>query len=175
MKELLVVIAYLIMLITSKIASYIDNVNEVKSKTAIQKYYFEKVHSEIPEFVETKPEQEYFENRYKNLDKVILVRYIDGIPAGYIIGYDKFQDNKTNFYCWMAGVIPQYRKSGVLTAMMEYLKNWSKEQGYKNLRIKTRNTRREMLSFLVKNNFNFYEIEAQENIRDNRICLEIHL
>ena len=42
MKELLVVIAYLIMLITSKIASYIDNVNEVKSKTAIQKYYFEK-------------------------------------------------------------------------------------------------------------------------------------
>lgn len=69
----------------------------------------------------------------------------------------------------------QNRKSGVLTAMMEYLKNWSKEQGYKNLRIKTRNTRREMLSFLVKNNFNFYEIEAQENIRDNRICLEIHL
>ena len=94
MKELLVVIAYLIMLITSKIASYIDNVNEVKSKTAIQKYYFEKVHSEIPEFVETKPEQEYFENRYKNnLYKVILVGYIDGIPAGYIIGYDKFQDN----------------------------------------------------------------------------------
>ena len=40
-----VVIAYLIMLITSKIASYIDNVNEVKSKTAIQKYYFEKVQS----------------------------------------------------------------------------------------------------------------------------------
>lgn len=58
---------------------------------------------------------------------------------------------------------------------MEYLKNWSKEQGYKNLRIKTRNTRREMLSFLVKNNFNFYEIVAQEKIRDNRICLEIHL
>ena len=91
------------------------------------------------------------------------------------INPDKFQDNKNIFYCWMAGVIPQYRKSGVLTAMMEYLKNWSKEQGYKNLRIKTRNTRREMLSFLVKNNFNFYEIEAQENIRDNRICLEIHL
>ena len=40
-----VVIAYLIMLLTSKIASYIDNVNEVKSKTAIQKYYFKKVQS----------------------------------------------------------------------------------------------------------------------------------
>ena len=38
-----IIIAYAVMLITSKIASYIDNVNEVKSKTAIQKYYFKKV------------------------------------------------------------------------------------------------------------------------------------
>lgn len=38
-----IIIAYVVMLITSKIASYIDNVNEVKSKTAIQKYYFKKV------------------------------------------------------------------------------------------------------------------------------------
>lgn len=43
----------------------------------------------------------------------------------------------------MAGVIPQYRKSGGLTAMMEYLKNWSKEQGYKNKnkKYKTRNVK----------------------------------
>lgn len=40
-----IIIAYLVMLVTSKIASYIDNVNEVKSKTAIQKYYFKKVQS----------------------------------------------------------------------------------------------------------------------------------
>ena len=38
-----IVITYVVMLITGKIASYIDNVNDVKSRTAIQKYYFKKV------------------------------------------------------------------------------------------------------------------------------------
>ena len=38
-------IAKIIMLISGKIASYIDNVNEIKSKTEIEKYYFNKVQS----------------------------------------------------------------------------------------------------------------------------------
>lgn len=38
-------IAQLIMLIAGKVASYIDNLNDVKMQTAIQKYYFNKVHS----------------------------------------------------------------------------------------------------------------------------------
>lgn len=35
----------IIMLVAGKIGSYIDNVNEIKSKTAIEKYYFNKVQS----------------------------------------------------------------------------------------------------------------------------------
>ena len=35
----------IVMLIAGKIASYIDNVNEVKFKTAIEKYYFNKIQS----------------------------------------------------------------------------------------------------------------------------------
>lgn len=38
-----IIVVDLIMLISGKIASYIDNVNETKSKTAIQTYYFNKV------------------------------------------------------------------------------------------------------------------------------------
>lgn len=38
-------ITYVVMLISGKIASYIDNVNEIKSKTEIEKYYFNKIQS----------------------------------------------------------------------------------------------------------------------------------
>lgn len=134
-----------------------------------------KVHVKVTEFNETKPDKEYFQNKYKNLDKLILVGYVDDIPVGYIIGYDKFQDNNEHFYCWMAGVDPLYRKNGVLTAMMNYQKELARERGYRHLRIKTRNTRREMLSFLVKNEFNFYGIQSQKDIMENRIDLEIKL
>ena len=42
---LCIFIADIIMLITAKIGSYIDNVNSIKTQTAIQKYYFKKLQS----------------------------------------------------------------------------------------------------------------------------------
>lgn len=140
-------------------------VKEVDIKEAI------KVHKNIKEFNETKPEKEYFENRYRDREKLIIVAYYNNVPAGYIIGYDKFQDGK-NFYCWMAGVDSKFRKLGILTKMMQYQENWAKQKGYSNLKIKTRNNRREMLSFLVKHNFNFLSVEKRDNIQDNRINLQ---
>lgn len=130
-----------------------------------------KVHKNIVEFDEAKPEKEYFENRYKDKENLIIVAYYNNVPAGYIIGYDKFQDGKS-FYCWMAGVDPEYRRLGILTELMKYQENWAKQKGFITLRIKTRNNRREMLSFLVKNNFNFLNVEKREKVQDNRINLE---
>ncbi len=130
-----------------------------------------KVHRNIPEFYELIPKKDYFENRYKRREKLIIVAYYNGIPAGYIIGYDKFQDNKS-FYCWMAGVDVNYRRLGILTQLMNYQTNWAKTKGYCILKIKTRNNRREMLSFLIRNGFYFTDIETKENIKDNRINLQ---
>lgn len=47
------IVLELIQLVTCKISSYIDNVNEIKSKTAIQKYYFNKVQSMTMEKITT--------------------------------------------------------------------------------------------------------------------------
>ncbi len=115
--------------------------------------------------------KEYFENRYQNKEHVKIVAYLNDIPIGYIVGYDKFNDGES-FYVWMAGVDYKYRRKGALTKLMQYQIDWAKRQGYSKLKIKTRNARREMLSFLVKNGFNFTEVEKKENIIENRINLE---
>lgn len=128
------------------------------------------VHKNILEFKDTIPIAEYFENRYKNKEKLIIVAYNNNTPIGYIIGYDKYNDG--SFYCWMAGVDNNYRKLGALTGLMNYQIEWAKNKGYNKIKIKTRNTRREMLGFLVKNGFNFASIESKENIEENRINLE---
>ncbi len=130
-----------------------------------------RVHRNIPEFYDTIPKKEYFEDRYKNKEKLIIVAYYNGVPAGYIIGYDKFQDTES-FYCWMAGVDVNYRRLGILTELMNYQINWAKNKGYHILKIKTRNNRREMLSFLIRNEFYFTGVENKENIKDNRINLQ---
>ena len=129
-----------------------------------------KVHVQIPEFTETPPDKNYFENRYKGKTHLILCAYENETAMGYIIAYDKFADK--SFYCWMAGVIPQYRKQGALTELIKYLFSWAGSKGYDKIKIKTRNDKRDMLRFLVKNGFNFTAVEQRENINNNRIELE---
>ena len=128
-----------------------------------------KVNATITEF--GKPyDKTYFEDRYKDSVNVILVAYVDNQPAGYMVSYDK--NNDGSFYCWMAGVDPLFRRLGLLDKMMRYVNDWSKNHGYKKLTIKTRNNRREMLSYLVKSGFYFTEVQSQPSIEDNRILLE---
>jgi len=128
-----------------------------------------KVNATIVEFQEyTKKED--FENRYKDKERLIIVAYLDNQPAGYLVGYDEVSDG--SFYCWMGGVNPKFRKQGVFKALMNYQEKWAKIKGYKKIKIKTRNNRREMLAYLVKYGFYFTEVERHPNIEDNRILLE---
>jgi ribosomal protein S18 acetylase RimI-like enzyme len=128
-----------------------------------------KVNATVVEFDEP-CDKSYFENRYQNVEKLILVAYVDSQPAGYMVSYKK--DNDGSFYCWMAGVDPHYRRLGLLHKMMNYLVDWAKSKGYNRITIKTRNNRREMLAYLVKTGFNFIEVQSQPFIIDNRILLE---
>lgn len=129
-----------------------------------------KVNRNVIEFDGKDTKAEDFERRYQDKDKLIIVAYYENIPIGYIIGYDR--DNDGSFYCWMAGVDNNYRRLGALTALMNYQMDWAKKKGYNKLKIRTRNNRREMLSFLVKNGFNFVSVENKEDITENRINLE---
>ena len=129
-----------------------------------------KVNRNVIEFDGKDTTKEDFEKRYVGKDNLIIVAYYKNIPIGYIIGYDR--DNDGSFYCWMAGVDNNYRRLGALTSLMNYQMNWAKNKGYNKLKIRTRNNRREMLSFLVKNGFNFVSVEQRDDITENRINLE---
>ena len=129
-----------------------------------------KVNRNVIEFDGKDTTKEDFEKRYVGKDNLIIVAYYKNIPIGYIIGYDR--DNDGSFYCWMAGVDNNYRRLGALTTLMNYQMDWAKKKGYNKLKIRTRNNRREMLSFLVKNGFNFVSVENKEDITENRINLE---
>lgn len=129
-----------------------------------------KVNRNVIEFDGKDTTKEDFEKRYVGKDNLIIVAYYKNIPIGYIIGYDR--DNDGSFYCWMAGVDNNYRRLGALTSLMNYQMDWAKKKGYNKLKIRTRNNRREMLSFLVKNGFNFVSVEQRDDITENRINLE---
>ena len=72
----------------------------------------------------------------------------------------------------MTGVNPLFRRLGILNKLMQHLQDWARNHGYNKIIIKTRNNRREMLSYLVKTGYNFTEVQPQSSIEDNRILLE---
>lgn len=128
-----------------------------------------KVNATITEF-DAPNSKDYFQERYKGKEYLIIVAYINNRPVGYIVSYDKFNDG--SLYCWMAGVDPQFRRRGVLKTLMQYQDKWAKQKGYKKIKIKTRNNHRAMLAYLVKYGFYFTTVEPYSDIQDNRVLLE---
>lgn len=111
---------------------------------------------------------EYCKNKIGNSNHIILAAYANDENVGYLIGYDK----DDSFYCWVAAVDENYRRMGILTRMMKIFENYAKQLGYDKVTLKTLNNKREMLSYLVKNNWNFTDIIKNENVILNEIIAE---
>ena len=124
-------------------------------------------HNLVPEF-EPVPAA-YFSQRCENTSHLKIIAKIGSSAAGYMVSYDRYQDG--SLYCWMAGVVPEFRCKGIYSAMAVKRLQWAKSNSYKTLRIKTRNNRREMLSWLIKNGFQFTEVDKREPLSDSRIHL----
>lgn len=111
---------------------------------------------------------EYCNNRIGNSKHIILAAYVDNENVGYLIGYDK----NNSFYCWVVAVDENYRRIGILTQMMNIFENRAKQFGYNKVTLKTLNNKREMLSYLVKNKWNFTDIIKNEKVIHNEIIAE---
>ena len=128
------------------------------------------ISNQIPELQNPHPKDVY-ENRMSHKKNLILIAYIGPKIVGFKVGYDKFEDGK-NFYTWMGGVIPAFRKKGIAYALAKEQELWVKENGFQNIVLKTRNKHQGMLIFALKNNFKIIEIESRENIEEHRILLK---
>lgn len=129
------------------------------------------VHQYVLEMDDLHPPKSFFTDRIDGLESFITVAYLENNPIGYMISYDK-SDNEKILYCWLAGVDHRYRRIGALTTLMEYHKTWAKKKGYTKIQIKTRNDKRAMLSYLVKNGWNFTKVEEVTPIENSSIYLE---
>lgn len=125
-----------------------------------------KISNQIPDF-DQKFDANFFQKRCLGKNEVILVAYKNNKPVGYVLAYNRDKDG--SLYCWMAGVVPKYRQLGMLKLLMEHLEAYAKRQGYQSLKIKTRNTWRGMLAYLINSGYNIIETTATDRIEQNRI------
>ncbi|KGY10943.1 acetyltransferase [Vibrio tubiashii] len=85
---------------------------------------------------------------------------------GFKIGY---QIDETTFYSWFGGVSSLARNKGVAQKLLEIQQAWASEQGYQQLKVKSRNQFPSMLRLLIKNGYIIEEYEPKEPLLESRI------
>ncbi|WP_369678983.1 GNAT family N-acetyltransferase [Cedecea sp. NFIX57] len=97
-----------------------------------------------------------------------LIACVNGVPAGFKLGYAL---GETEFYSWLGGVLPEFRRDGVAQALLAAQEKWAMEQGYRMITVKTRNKFRGMLMMLLKNGYQLMDIEQKGDPDDYRLLL----
>ncbi|WP_397472445.1 GNAT family N-acetyltransferase [Rheinheimera sp.] len=110
---------------------------------------------QIPEF-EQATTLERLQGRLDGAVSLILVAKLEGALVGYKVGY---QLTEETFYSWLGGVIPEHRKHGVATLLLNYQEKWVLNSGYKQIKVKSMNRFPGMLNMLRSNGYEIVGIE----------------
>jgi GNAT superfamily N-acetyltransferase len=105
--------------------------------------------SKIPEFNSPYKIEEY-KKRCAG-EYLVLIAEIDNQPVGFKIAYDRFNDG--NFYSWMGGVLPKFRRMGVAYSLANFQEKWAVENGFSSILLKTRQKHDEMIAFSFNRGF----------------------
>ncbi|PLW97542.1 MAG: GNAT family N-acetyltransferase [Marinilabiliales bacterium] len=100
---------------------------------------------------------------------LILIAFINDVPAGFKVGYDKWNDNR--FYSWIGGVVPEFRRKGVALELLEEMEQHAFSTGYSVLEMKTYNHHKEMIFFALKHGFSIYAAKKDPKVDDIALYL----
>ena len=86
--------------------------------------------------------------------------------VGFKVGYE---ESETVFYSWLGGVLAERRGQGIARELLYEQERWVRRQGYRQIRVKSRNRFRSMLTLLTKEGYERVAVEPQADPADTRI------
>ncbi|MEM7657662.1 MAG: GNAT family N-acetyltransferase, partial [Bacteroidota bacterium] len=75
------------------------------------------------------------------------------------------------FYSWLGGVLPPFRRKGIGNHLSEVMESLAAEAGFSHIWFKTRNRYPEMLRLGIRRGYQIVKLEPQPNVMDYRIFL----
>jgi GNAT superfamily N-acetyltransferase len=84
-----------------------------------------------------------FRRRYQGRHNVLqMIARVDDEPVGFFVG---FELKPSIFFTWFYGVVPEYRRIGIASQLMEAVHDWVREQKYDSVRFECHNQHRPIL------------------------------
>ena len=115
-------------------------------------------------------DNEFFQRRFRaRFNVTILVAVVEDRPVGFMIG---FELTPTTYYCWIGGVMPDFRGAGIGTQLMQALIAWSHQHDYHILRFECQNQHRPMLHVAITEGFDLVGIRWDTSTSHNVVIFE---
>lgn len=113
---------------------------------------------------------ESFHRRYRGRYNVLqLVARLGDRPVGFFLG---FELKPTVFFAWFYGVIPECRRQGIASQLMEAVHSWARQNGYESIRFECHNQHRPMLHLAIALEYDIVGIRWDPDRGDNLVIFE---
>jgi GNAT superfamily N-acetyltransferase len=115
-------------------------------------------------------DQAFFKRRFQGRYNVLLlVASLDEHPVGFFAG---FELKPTSFFAWLYGVMPDQRRQGIASQLMEAVHSWTREQGYDSIRFECHNQHRPMLHLAIQQLYDIVGIRWDPDRGENLVIFE---
>ena len=113
---------------------------------------------------------ESFRRRYLGRHNVLqMVARVKDRPAGFFLGFELKPDT---FFAWFYGVLPDARRLGLGSRLMETAQEWAAQQGYEGIRLECLNSQRPMLHLAIELGYDITGLRWDADLRANLVLCE---
>ena len=113
---------------------------------------------------------ESFQRRYRGRFNILqLVARVQDRPIGFFLG---FELKPTVFFAWFYGVLPEFRRQGIASQLMEAVHSWAKQNDYESIRFECHNQHRPMLHLAIAMGYDIVGIRWDPDRGDNLVMFE---
>jgi GNAT superfamily N-acetyltransferase len=110
-----------------------------------------------------------FLGRYNSL---ILIASLDEREVGFFTGFELKPDV---YFAWLFGVLPDCRRMGIASQLMDAMHAWVKEHQYHVVRFECQNQHRAMLHMAIANHYDVVGIRWDPDRNANLVIFEKYL
>ncbi|MCK6457223.1 MAG: GNAT family N-acetyltransferase [Phycisphaerae bacterium] len=115
-------------------------------------------------------DEQFFRRRFMGRRNILLLlALVDQRPVGYSVG---FELKPSVFFAWLAGVLPELRRQGIASQLMEAQHAWAAENGYSYIRIECHNAHRAVIHMAIALNYDIIGLRWDSERSENLIIFE---
>ena len=111
-----------------------------------------------------------FRRRFRGRYNILrMIARIQDRPVGFFLG---FELKPATFFAWFYGVLPDFRRQGIASQLMDAVHEWAKDHEYESIRLECHNSARAMLHLAIDMNYIIAGIRWEPERADNLVILE---